>query len=104
MTTTYRRASDLIEGIGANLDSIQDKDVLLKGFTIQERNMPNETRTLLMLEIAPDVTKPDETKWYHAWSDSLANKLAEIPSDALPVIIKFTRMTTKSGFRVWSFE
>ena len=100
----YRRAADLVQGIGANLESIQNTDVLLKAFSIQERPMRGETRTFVKLSIAKDINKPEVATDFHAWSDSLAEKLGELPDDSLPLLIKFVRVATSGGFRVWTFE
>lgn len=100
----YKRASDIVQGIGDNLEKIADTDVLLCSYAIQERTMRNENRTFVKMSIAIDPSKPDVRKDFHAWSDSLAEKLSEIPNSDLPVLIKFIRVPTTAGFRVWTFE
>lgn len=105
----YARATDYVEGIGAGLESIQNNDVLLAKVRIQERDMRGEKRTFVLMDIATDIEaydpeKEDTTKLYHAWSDSLAEKLAEIPEDKFPLILKFVRVPTAGGFKVWTFE
>lgn len=102
-TKEYKRASDFVTGIGANLESIQDKDVLITHFSISERPMRGDTRTFVSMEISTKMD-PTDTTLFHAWSDSLAAKLAELPDDSLPLIIKFVRVATAAGFRVWTFE
>lgn len=129
----YRRASEFAPGIGSNLDGLINKDVLLVDFSIGERNINrrrddedesadesengysrgrgSEKATIVYLTIAEDPNSYDPenregtTKMYHAWSDSLAEKLGEIPDKSiLPLLIKFMRAGTAGGYRVWTFE
>ncbi len=98
----YQRASTFAKGIGDNLDAIQNRDVVLRDYSVSERPMRGETATFVSLEISE--VDGDEVKTYHAWSDSLAQKVNEIPKNALPLLIKFQRVNTSAGFRVWTFE
>ena len=99
---TYARATDYVKGIGANLETIQNRDVLLKSFSISERPMRGEKKTYVSLQIS-ELDNLDVVTEYHAWSDSLADKLAEIPDSALPVVLSFQRVATSGGYRVWTF-
>lgn len=103
-TSGYRRASDFVEGIGKSLDEIENKDVLLVKFSITERTMEGEKRPIVLLTLALDPDKPEDTTLFHAWSESLATRLSEIPNDALPLIIAFEQTRTRSGFKVWTFR
>ena len=119
----YRRAGAFAPGIGANLSTIFNKDVLLTHYSIDERPLnrrndddeapdndtPKSRRTtdlatIVFLTIAEDVNKPTETKLYHAWSDSLAQKIAQIPTEELPLLIKFANVRTGAGYNVITFE
>lgn len=119
----YRRAGEVSPGIGENLDTILNKDVLLIRYSISERMLNRrageqnadeeddsttpsgaQLSTIVMLTIALDIDKPDDTKLFHAWSDSLAEKLAPINDEDLPLLIKFMRAPTSSGFKVLTFE
>jgi len=96
----YRRASELAPGIGKNLTEILDEDVVVKHVSISERNYDGEQRPCVL------VTLEDGTL-YHAWSVSLADKIAEIPEDAYPLTFKFTRVDTakyKGANGVITFE
>lgn len=99
----YRRATEYVEGIGSNLESIANVDVILRKVSINERDMRGEKRTFVLMQISP-MDNEEEVNLFHAWSDSLAEKLSEIPEDAFPVVVKFTRVATSGGFRVWTFE
>jgi hypothetical protein len=104
----YGRASDFNVGIGDTLDKIADTEVLLLSFDVKDRAMRGEDRKFCSLQIVydPDGWDGDRSKahLHHAWSDSLAEKLADIPVNALPVLITFKRVQTAAGFRVWTFE
>lgn len=100
---TYKRAADYVVGIGDNLDRIAGHDVLLVDYQIGDRNMRGETRKFVSLDIAT-VSDPANVQRFHAWSDSLGEKLVDVPQDALPVLIKFVRVPTAGGYKVWSFE
>ena len=122
--TTYKRAGQFAPGIGGNLDTIANNDVLLVRYSIDERPLnrrkegdpepeetPNPTKgrvtelaTIVFMTIALNPDKPDETKLFHAWSDDLAGKLAQIPTEELPLLIKFSKVRTGGGYNVWTFE
>lgn len=97
-----KRASQYDTGIGDPLDKIADQEVALISYSISERAMRGETKTFVEMHI--DVQKNGESKMFHAWSDSLAEKLARIPTEDLPVLITFNRVATSGGFKVWTFE
>jgi hypothetical protein len=106
--TTYRRVAEFVQGIGDTLDKIADQDVLLLSYQVTTRNLRGEPRSFVTMRI---VTKPDDwdgdptaATLFHAWSESLAEKLQDLPENALPGIIRFTRVATSGGFRVWTFE
>jgi hypothetical protein len=103
-TSQYRRASEFSKGIGASLDSVAGKDVLLTGFTVEQRGMgEGDPKTIVYLDIAT-VDHPDDSVLFHAWSDSLAEKLGEIDKSALPLLILFEQAKTRGGFKVWTFR
>jgi hypothetical protein len=97
----YSRAADKIEGIGDNLDKIEGRDMLLHNFAISERSMRGDDKTFVGLTLS-EIATPDEVKSYHAWSESLAEKVAQLDKDELPMIVAFQRVTTAGGFRVWT--
>jgi len=102
-TPKYERAADKIEGIGKTLDSLNGQDVLLHDFSITERSMRGDTKTFVSLTISK-INTPDEVETYHAWSESLAEKVAQLDKDELPMIASFVKSTTAGGFRVWTIE
>lgn len=113
--TTYARASEHVKGIGESLEKIAEKDVLLHSFTVSERSMRGEPRTFVAMQIST-IDDPANQQMFHAWSDSLAEKLSDLPgarSDdngerttilTEPLLIAFERVATSGGFRVWSFK
>ena len=102
-TKSYARAADKIEGIGKGLDPIVGRDMLLHDFSITERSMRGDTKTFVALTLS-EVGTPDVVENYHAWSESLAEKLAQLDKAELPMIVSFVKVTTGGGFRVWSVE
>lgn len=104
----YGKASDYNLGIGDTLDKIADTEVLLVNAEIGERAMRGEKKGFVSLSIVTDPENwngdPNAVRLFHAWSDSLAEKLRDIPANAYPVLITFTRVQTAAGFRVWTFE
>ena len=103
----YGKASDYNVGIGDTLDKIADAEVLLINADISERPMRGEKKGFVSLRIVTEPTvwdgNPSGVRLFHAWSDSLAEKLSDIPANAYPVLITFTRVQTAAGFRVWTF-
>ena len=106
----FQRAAQY-DQFGKNLDSVAERDMVLHRYSVGTRNIRDrETKgvressfvNVYLTEVdAPEDTEPVS---YHAWSDSLAEKLAQIPDDAMPLLIKFVRVPTAGGFRVWTFE
>jgi hypothetical protein len=99
----YTRAADKIVGIGDTLDTIQGRDLLLVNFSVTERPMRGEDKAFVSLTIA-EIETPDEVSNYHAWSESLAEKVSQLDKDELPMIVRFVRTPTAGGFKVWSIE
>jgi O-succinylbenzoate synthase len=102
-TKTYKRAAEFVEGIGDNLDTLQGRDVLLVSFEVGERAMRGEKKPFVAMSIA-ELDDAENPTLYHAWSESLAIKLHDIPQDELPLLVNFKRVSTTGGFRVWTFE
>lgn len=97
-----KRGADFDTGIGDSLDKIAGQEVALLSYSISERSMRGEPRTFVEMQL--DVNLDGEARTYHAWSDSLAEKLSRIPTTELPVILTFDRVATSGGFRVWTFS
>lgn len=112
---TYERASEYVKGIGESLEKIANTDMLLHSFSISQRSMRGEAKTFVSLELST-VDDPANVQTFHAWSDSLADKLRDLPNErsdedgvalftlASPLLITFERVNTSGGFRVWSFR
>ncbi len=86
--TTPKRASDYAPGIGKNLTDILDKDVIVAKVSVSERNFDGEQRPMVMITL-------QDGSLYHAWSESLADKISEIPDEAYPLTFKFIRVATR---------
>lgn len=109
-TNTMKRAGSY-DTFGKSLDSLLDRDVILRRYSIQERGLRDretkekEDRTFVLVYINEmDDADGVDPQIYHAWSGDLADKLAQIPNDDLPVLIKFMRVPTGGGFKVYTFE
>ena len=100
----YARASEHVKGIGKSLETIAGKDVLLVRYEYTQRAMRGEMTGFVSLSISTDLTDPSKAEDYHAWSDSLGEKISDIPVNALPLVARFDRVPTSSGFRVWTIE
>lgn len=106
--STYKRASDY-DQFGKTLDTILEKDVLVRRFSISERPITDrETRerrmgTFVTLYINELDDVDAEPRVYHAWSASLAEKLGQIPNDDLPVVAKFVKVPSAQG-NVYTIE
>jgi hypothetical protein len=87
-TTTVKRASTFAPGIGKNLTDILDTDVIVTKVSITERNFEGEPRPCVMITL-------EDGTLYHAWSESLADKIAEIPLEEYPLTFKFVRVATR---------
>lgn len=97
----YKRASDIVGDMSPGLDDVEDKELLLYGVRISMRSMRGKETEFVEVDVAP-VDDAENISTYHAWSKSLAEKLAQIPDSDMPVLINFTRVRTGSGFRVWT--
>lgn len=112
---SYGRASDHVKGIGEGLEKVANTDMLLHSFEISKRSMRGEDKTFVGMQLST-VSDPDNKVLFHAWSDSLADKLRDLPAErsdedevstfilAEPLLIKFGKVATSGGFKVWSFE
>jgi len=91
-TTTIKRASTFSPGIGLKLDDpdngIMDQDVTVTKVWIGERTYDGEMRPIVLITL-------DNGKIYHAWSESLAAKMSEIPLDEFPLLFKFVKVPTR---------
>jgi hypothetical protein len=92
-----RRAAEYAPGIGPNLDEILEKDVTVTKTAIEQRSFGGDDKTIVFITL-------DTGEIYHAWSDSLAEKIAQIPLDAYPLVFKFSLAKTRAGFKVLTFE
>jgi len=107
-TNTYRRASEF-DTFGKNLDTLLGRDVILRKYSVSERSITDrETkergdRVFVNIWINEMDNQEVEPLVYHAWSEPLANKLSQIPDDALPVLIKFLKVPGAQG-NVLTFE
>lgn len=88
-TTTVKRASTFAPGIGEKLDELLGTDVIVKSCWIGERTFNGEMRPIVLITL-------DNDKVYHAWSESLAAKMSEIPVEEFPLIFKFVKVPTRS--------
>ena len=98
MATTAKRASSFAPGIGKNITDVLDRDVVVTHAWVGERNFDGESRPIVIVTLENGET-------YHAWSASLADKIAEIPTEEFPLTFKFVRVPTrKAGQSVITFE
>jgi hypothetical protein len=112
---TYERASQYVKGIGESLEKIDGRDMLLHSYSVSQRPMRGEAKTFVALNLST-VDDPENIQLFHAWSDSLADKLNDLPSERTdedetrnyalpkPLLVQFKRVSTSGGFRVWTFE
>ena len=97
-TTTVKRASTFAPGIGKNLDAILGTDVIVTKVTLTERSFAGEPSAIAIIEL-------DNGEVYHAWSESLCEKLSQIPVEEFPLTFKFVRVPTRTaGQTVLTFE
>lgn len=107
--SVYRRASEY-DTFGKSLDALLDRDVILRYYSVQERSLRDHDtkekgdRTFVIIKVNELNDEDGTPLMYHAWSEDLADKLSQIPHDDLPLIIKFMRVQTASGFKVFTFE
>lgn len=109
-SSPMKRAGDFTNGIGTGLNDIANRDVLLVGFTVGERNVFDQRqdatvpRTFVEMDIK-EIDKPDAApKRYHAWSPALGERLNRIPTSALPVLARFHQVKTANGFAAWVID
>ncbi len=100
---TYERVAKYVTGIGESLEKITGTDVLLHSFEVSKRSMRGDAKTFVSMQIST-VDDPDNLIQFHAWSDSLSEKLGDLPDGVLPALVKFVRVATAGGYRVWSIE
>ncbi len=84
----YRRAAEFAPGIGKSIQEILDQDVVVTHVWVGERNFGGESRPIVIVTL-------EDGSIYHAWSDSLAAKIAEIPEDMYPLVFKFVKVPTR---------
>ena|ERR1035437_7662391 len=95
---TPKRAATFAPGIGLSMTDILDKDVVVTHASVSERQYDGDLRTIVIVTL-------DNGEVYHAWSQSLADKISQIPNDAWPLTFKFVRVPTNHpGFTVLTFE
>lgn len=106
----FRRAGEF-DTFGKSLEAILDKDVILRKYSVTERGLRDrdnpgnkEDRTFVLIWINEVDDENGTQQLFHAWSEDLANKMAQIPDDALPLLIKFRRIPTAGGYKVYTFE
>lgn len=87
-TTTVKRASTFSPGIGKNLTDILDQDVVVTKVWVGERTFDGEPRPLVLIYL-------ENGEMYHAWSESLADKISEIPHEEYPLVFKFVKVPTR---------
>ncbi len=97
VSNTTKRASSFAPGIGQSLDKILGQDVIVEKVWIGERSMEGEQRPIVLITLS-------DGSLFHAWSDSLAEKIAEIPTSEFPLTFKFVKSVTRRGFNVYTFE
>lgn len=95
------RISRYVKGIGERLDGIANEDVTVLAVRVGTRPMQGSEKSYVELDIAD---ANGEAVLYHAWSDSLAEKLADIPAEAFPLTARFFKTRTGGGFEIWNVE
>lgn len=93
-----KRASQFAPGIGKSLTELLGQDVVVAKTSISERSYAGEPTICVIVTL-------ENGEIYHAWSASLANKIAEIPEGEYPLTFKFIRVpTSKAGMSAITFE
>lgn len=101
-TQTPARATSFVTGIGANIDSLLGRDVILHSCSIDTRPVGKNPETpFAIMEISE--VGGDEVATYHV-SGAVVNKLAEVPLSAYPVTVKFVKTRGSSGFSFYNIE
>lgn len=102
----YKRVGDYDKTFGEKLDEIEGKDVILHSYSVGQREMTRDgetgMRTFVIMEISDEADSPVRT--YHAWSDSVAEKLTIIEKEHFPLVATFSKVTTGSGRTVWDVK
>lgn len=78
--------------------------MLLVSYAYGTRTMRGEPAGFCTLRISTDLDDPSKAEDYHAWSDSLGEKLSDLPLNTLPLVARFERAPTSSGFKVWTIS
>jgi len=101
--TARRRIGDNDKEFVKSLDLIDGKDVWVHSFSTTARPLTTDgertERPFTVLEISETEDGPVQT--FHTWSESVAEKLAAIPKDDLPMPGMFKKIRTGGGFEVW---
>ena len=101
---TYSRASEFSRGIGDGIKAkVLGKDMLIHDYEVEQRDYDGEPSTCVIVELST-VSDPANTQIFHAWSESLGVKIADLPKEKLPLLIKFFEADTKRGMKVLTFE
>jgi hypothetical protein len=110
---TYRRAGEYTNGIGSTLSEIEDKDVLLISYSVgkrrvfdqrQDATVERDFAEIVIRELAKSGSPIGMERKLHAWSPALCERLATIPSTALPVLACFHQVKTANGFAAWVLD
>ena len=95
---TPKRAATFAPGIGKGIKELLNRDVVVVKASISERNYSGEMSPIVIVTL-------EDGSIYHAWSQSLCDKIAEIPDDAWPLVFKFVSVpTSKPGQATITFE
>lgn len=95
---TPKRAATYAPGIGKGIKEILGQEVVVVKASISERNYGGEMSPIVIVTL-------ENGNLYHAWSQSLCDKIAEIPDDAWPLAFKFVSVpTSKPGQSTITFE
>lgn len=99
----FRRVGEYDKTFGMSLDAIEGKDVYIHGYSITERTLTRDGQTadrpFTTIEVSETPDGPVQT--FHTWSESVADKMGNIPIDDLPMIATFKQVVTGSGRTVW---
>ncbi len=104
---TAPRLADRLQGFGDKLDAIEGQDVTLVSFDVTQRPLRDlqtrtvEDKTVVILKVA---NGDGEVRTFHAWSQSLADALAEVSVDMLPAVVAFVKGTSRSGLEFWTIR
>lgn len=103
MADARKRAGDYATGLSPSLEEIRNKEVMLRSYETSERPMRGGLKTFVEVEVA-DIATGEAMGTFHAWSDSLAEKLGQIPEGEFPIEAMFVKEKTSSNFYVWSVK